>query len=204
MDERTGSLFDQREANAFNNFISRVGLFDFPGGRLLVPSDIDKREEWLMDLHALNQLEREDLKQKIRVRRAVKGDENTRIFHLILRFFVSRIKLFYGIVTSKFVNGCNPSFTVLVPKKNDPLGFSDYRPISLIGCVYKIISKILIIRLDKIISSIIGLNQTAFLSGRQILDRCLNANEIIRMAKIEDHKLLLFKVDFEKSFDSVC
>ncbi|GJU77678.1 reverse transcriptase domain, reverse transcriptase zinc-binding domain protein [Tanacetum coccineum] len=36
-----------------------------------------------------------------------------------------------------------------------------------------------------------------------ILDRCLNANEIIRMAKIEDHKLLLFKVDFEKSFDSV-
>ncbi|GKD21782.1 RNA-directed DNA polymerase, eukaryota, reverse transcriptase zinc-binding domain protein [Tanacetum coccineum] len=39
--------------------------------------------------------------------------------------------------------------------------------------------------------------------GRQILDGCLIANEIIRMAHIEDHKLLLFKVDFEKAFDSV-
>nr|GEW41983.1 cytochrome P450 [Tanacetum cinerariifolium] len=34
-DERLGSLFDEGEANAFNDFISRAGLFDFPlrGGR---------------------------------------------------------------------------------------------------------------------------------------------------------------------------
>nr|GEZ21548.1 cysteine-rich receptor-like protein kinase [Tanacetum cinerariifolium] len=38
---------------------------------------------------------------------------------------------------------------------------------------------------------------------KQILDGCLIANEIIRMAKLEGHKLLLFKVDFEKAFDSV-
>ncbi|GJT86659.1 RNA-directed DNA polymerase, eukaryota [Tanacetum coccineum] len=55
-----------------------------------------------------------------------------------------------------------------------------------------------------VISSIIGPNQTAFLSERQILDGCLTANEVIHMAKIEDHKLLLLKVDFEKAFDSVC
>nr|GEU51453.1 RNA-directed DNA polymerase, eukaryota [Tanacetum cinerariifolium] len=34
-------------------------------------------------------------------------------------------------------------------------------------------------------------------------DGCLIANEIIRMASLEKHKLLLFKVDFEKAFDSV-
>ncbi|GJT75169.1 cysteine-rich receptor-like protein kinase [Tanacetum coccineum] len=55
-----------------------------------------------------------------------------------------------------------------------------------------------------VISSIIGPNQTAFLSERQILDGCLTANELIHMAKIEDHKLFLLKVDFEKAFDSVC
>nr|GEX95696.1 cysteine-rich receptor-like protein kinase [Tanacetum cinerariifolium] len=38
---------------------------------------------------------------------------------------------------------------------------------------------------------------------RQILDGCLIANELIRMANLEGHKLLLFKVDFEKAFDSV-
>ncbi|GKF60287.1 cysteine-rich receptor-like protein kinase, partial [Tanacetum coccineum] len=105
--------------------------------------------------------------------------------------------------TSIITRGCNPSFIVLIPKSKDPLSFSDYRPISLIGCVYKIISKILANRLARVISSIIGPNQSAFIAGRQILDGRLIANEILRMASIEDHKLLLFKVDFEKAFDSV-
>nr|GEW80130.1 reverse transcriptase domain, reverse transcriptase zinc-binding domain protein [Tanacetum cinerariifolium] len=61
----------------------------------------------------------------------------------------------------------------------------------------------LALRLAKVIHSIMGPNQTAFLAGRQILDGCLIANEIIRMANLEDHKLLLFKVVFEKAFDSV-
>ncbi|GKC41704.1 putative RNA-directed DNA polymerase, eukaryota, reverse transcriptase zinc-binding domain protein [Tanacetum coccineum] len=54
-----------------------------------------------------------------------------------------------------------------------------------------------------VIASIIGLNQSAFIAGRQILDGCLVANEIVRMTSIEKSKLLLFKVDFEKAFDSV-
>ncbi|GKC97532.1 cysteine-rich receptor-like protein kinase, partial [Tanacetum coccineum] len=85
----------------------------------------------------------------------------------------------------------------------DPLCFSDYRPISLIGCAYKVISKVLANRLSKVIGSIISPNQLAFIAGRQILDGCLIANEVIRMANIEKLKLLLFKVDFEKAFDSV-
>ncbi|GKB55175.1 hypothetical protein Tco_0905928 [Tanacetum coccineum] len=41
-------------------------------------------------------------------------------------------------------------------------------------------------------------------NGRvQILDEILIANEVIRMASIENLKLLQFKVDFEKAFDSV-
>ncbi|GJW80372.1 RNA-directed DNA polymerase, eukaryota [Tanacetum coccineum] len=77
------------------------------------------------------------------------------------------------------------------------------RDVSNIGCVYKVISKILASRLAKVISSVIGPNQTAFISDKQILDGCLIANEIIRMTSIKNHKLLLFKVDFEKAFDSV-
>ncbi|GJZ86962.1 putative RNA-directed DNA polymerase, eukaryota, reverse transcriptase zinc-binding domain protein, partial [Tanacetum coccineum] len=101
--------------------------------------------------------------------------------------------------TGNLKKGCNPSFTVLTPKKLDPIGFSNFRPISLIGCVYKVISKLLALR--KLLTLLLALTNRP--SGRQILDGCLIANEIIRRAKLEDQRLLLFKVDFEKSFDSV-
>ncbi|GJX56792.1 putative RNA-directed DNA polymerase, eukaryota, reverse transcriptase zinc-binding domain protein [Tanacetum coccineum] len=77
----------------------------------------------------------------------------------------------------------------------------EYR--ELIGCVYKFISNILSNRLAKVISLVIGPNQTAFIAGRQIIDGCLIANDIIRMASTKKSNLLLFKVDFEKAFDSV-
>ncbi|GKC14634.1 hypothetical protein Tco_1011416, partial [Tanacetum coccineum] len=56
----------------------------------------------------------------------------------------------YFEASGSFAKGYNPSFIVLIPKKSDPLRFSDYRPISLIGCIYKVISKILSIRLAKV------------------------------------------------------
>ncbi|GKA06915.1 RNA-directed DNA polymerase, eukaryota, partial [Tanacetum coccineum] len=104
--------------------------------------------------------------------------------------------------TGKLAKGCNSSFVAFIPKKADPLGFSNYRPISLIRCVYKVISKIIVARLAKVISSIIGPNQTTFIAGRQILDSCLVANELIHMAKIENQNLMIFKVDFVKDFDT--
>ncbi|GJX28386.1 hypothetical protein Tco_0236465 [Tanacetum coccineum] len=55
----------------------------------------------------------------------------------------------YFEATGRLAKGCNPSFIVLIPKKNDQLGFFDFRSISLIGCVYKIIFKILALRLAK-------------------------------------------------------
>ncbi|GKA20908.1 hypothetical protein Tco_0700897 [Tanacetum coccineum] len=37
----------------------------------------------------------------------------------------------YFEATGRLAKGCNPTFILLIPKKNDPLGFSDFRPISL-------------------------------------------------------------------------
>ncbi|GKE15615.1 cysteine-rich receptor-like protein kinase [Tanacetum coccineum] len=131
-------------------------------------------------------------------------------------FIIAFIKTYWEVIKEDFwncvklfesscglSNGCNSSFIVLIPKKKDPIGFSDYRPISLIGCVYKVISKLLATRLAKVINSVIGPNQSAFIEGWQILDGCLIASEIIRMAALENHKLLLFKVDFKKAFNTI-
>ncbi|GKF35795.1 transposon TX1 uncharacterized [Tanacetum coccineum] len=69
----------------------------------------------------------------------------------------------------QLVKGCNASFIALVPKVQDPIEMCDYRPISLIGCAYKVIAKILATRLSKVMPKIISPNQTAFISGGKFL-----------------------------------
>nr|GFA52891.1 cysteine-rich receptor-like protein kinase [Tanacetum cinerariifolium] len=116
-------------------------------------------------------------------------------------YFFNYIKHFEN--TGSLVNGCNASFIVMVPNKDDPLKIGDYRPISLIGCTYKVLSKILAPRLSHVIHNLIRQNQTAFISGRQILGGIIVANEIVHYAKKERINVLLLKVDFEKAFDSI-
>ncbi|GJW52228.1 RNA-directed DNA polymerase, eukaryota, reverse transcriptase zinc-binding domain protein [Tanacetum coccineum] len=80
---------------------------------------------------------------------------------------------------------------------------SDFRPISLIGAQYKIIAKILANRLAQVIDSVISREQTAFIKHRQILDGPLMVNEVIKWCNRKKDKLMIFKIDFEKAFDSV-
>ena len=43
----------------------------------------------------------------------------------------------------KFEKSLNASFITLIPKKNDTSNIRDFRPISLVGSVYKILAKVL-------------------------------------------------------------
>lgn len=124
-----------------------------------------------------------------------------KFWEILKHDFFSCVKHFES--SGRIANGCNSSSIVLIPKKSDPLELRDYRPISLIGCIYKVIAKILSICLEKIISKIVSPNQSAFIKGRQILDGALVTNEIISLAKKEKTELLLLNVDFEKAFDCV-
>ena len=53
-----------------------------------------------------------------------------------------------------FPKGSNASFITLVPKVPDPQNLNDFRPISLIGCVYKIVAKLLSNRLKRVMPDI--------------------------------------------------
>lgn len=103
----------------------------------------------------------------------------------------------------KLERGCNSSFITLVPKMKDPLHLGDYRPISLIGCLYNIISKSLANRIKGVIDKNIGEVQTTYVKGRNILDKSLIVNELCAWAKKVKKQVLLFKVDLEKSSDSI-
>ena len=100
-------------------------------------------------------------------------------------------------------NGCNSSFITLITKCKDPSILTEFRPISLIGCLYKIIAKILACRLKKVVGLVVDEVQSAYVEGRNILDGPLIINEICAWAKKVNKKVLLFKVYFDKSFDSI-
>ena len=67
----------------------------------------------------------------------------------------------------------------------------------------KIISKTLTARLNKVIGLLVTSDQTDFVSGRSILDGPLVVNEMITSAFFIIKKMFLFKVDFDKAFDSL-
>ncbi|KAJ9566561.1 hypothetical protein OSB04_002527 [Centaurea solstitialis] len=106
-------------------------------------------------------------------------------------------------VTGSFDRGCNASFIALIPKKQSPLSLQDYRPISLLNSFYKVISKILANRLKDFIGDVIGSEQTAYIKNKSILDGPLIVSEIISWIKNSNRSALVFKIDFEKAFDTV-
>ena len=59
---------------------------------------------------------------------------------------------------------------MLVPKKGDVEDIKDFRPISLMNSLYKLIAKVLANRLNKFMSKLVNFAQNAFMAGRQILD----------------------------------
>ena len=91
-----------------------------------------------------------------------------------------------------FPRGSNASFITLIPKLKDPQNLCEYRPISLIGCVYKIVAKLLANRLKKVMPNIIDEKQSAFISGRHLLHSVLIANEAVEEAKRGHKPCLVF------------
>lgn len=105
--------------------------------------------------------------------------------------------------TGHINRGVGSSFITLIPKNNDPVSLNEYRPITLIGVISKVISKVLANRIKKVMGSIIHETQSAFLAGRYILDGPLIINEILSWAKKTEKDFFLLKIDFEKAYDNV-
>jgi hypothetical protein len=105
--------------------------------------------------------------------------------------------------TGKFEKSLNTTFVALIPKKAGAMEIKDFRPISLISGVYKIISKVLTSRLNSVMGKLVSHTQSAFVPGRQILDSILMANECVDSRIRSREPGLICKLDLEKAYDHI-
>ena len=101
------------------------------------------------------------------------------------------------------LNLLNKATIVLIPKKEGAEIIQDFRPISLIHAIAKIITKILALRLAPLMNDLTSHCQSAFIKGRSIHDNFMYVRNLARRFHRNKTPALLMKLDISKAFDSV-
>ncbi|KAJ1691081.1 hypothetical protein LUZ63_015236 [Rhynchospora breviuscula] len=97
----------------------------------------------------------------------------------------------------------NLAHIILLPKEEHASLLSQFRPISIICYLPKLISKVLSNRVAPYLPALISNSQTGFIHGRLISENFITAREIVSHLSVGFDSAVLLKLDFRKAFDSV-
>jgi hypothetical protein len=127
--------------------------------------------------------------------------------------FIKQFWSFLRIPLHRYANFCIERGTLtqsfdsagirLIPKKGDVTQIKNWRPISLLNCIYKIIAKALDNRLSKINEIILSRAQKGFTSNRQIQECVINIAENISYCQSSNTPGFILALDMAKAFDTV-
>ena len=92
----------------------------------------------------------------------------------------------------------------MIPKKNKDLAYlKKWRPISLLNNDYKIATKAIAIRMERVLPKITHSSQTGYVKGRYIGESIRTITDIMSFTKTQNIPGLAVFLDFEKAFDSI-
>jgi len=92
----------------------------------------------------------------------------------------------------------------LLPKGNKDVHYlSNWRPITLLCCDYKLISKVLSTRVKNTLQYLIHSSQTGFVRDRYIGENIITILQLIENAEEEDTPGMILSADFTKAFDNL-
>ena len=93
---------------------------------------------------------------------------------------------------------------ILLPKKDrDLLEIENFRPISLLNVDYKVLTKCLSNRLQKVLYQVIDFEQNGFIKNRNIANATLSISEVINYCWDRELACGLLALDMKKAFDMV-
>ena len=101
------------------------------------------------------------------------------------------------------VHRLNYGVITLLPKVKDAIRIQQFRPICLLNCLYKWITKTLTLILENLANKLILKTQSAFLKGRNIMNGVRALYEILHETKRNKKTGVVLKLDFEKAYDKV-
>jgi len=120
------------------------------------------------------------------------------IFRNPLKNYASRC-----FVTGILTNSFNSATIRLIPKKGDTTQIKNWRPISLLNCIYKVLSRAINNRLKIFADKIMSRAQKGFSSSRKIQEVILNLVDDIATANARNIPMAILSIDQEKAFDSI-
>uniref|UniRef100_A0A3P9NCC4 Reverse transcriptase domain-containing protein n=1 Tax=Poecilia reticulata TaxID=8081 RepID=A0A3P9NCC4_POERE len=97
----------------------------------------------------------------------------------------------------------NQGMITLLHKKGPQNNLKNWRPLTLLGIDTKILSKVLFFRMQTVISSIIGKEQTCGVPGRKMTDSLALIRDTYLYCQERKLPLSILGIDLEKAFDSV-
>lgn len=183
----------------------------------------DTRKEWFQTQYTILKLNNEDLEK---LHRTVKDEEIKNVIFAMTPwkaprpdgFPVGFYKKLWKVVDIKvceiverswenptYITEVNQTNIFLIPKTQQPEYVHHFRPISLCNTIYKVVSKVIIERLEKCIPKLVSPYQTSFVPGRSIQDNIIVAQEMVHNTRKMKGKRgsFIIKVGLSKAYDKV-
>lgn len=109
------------------------------------------------------------------------------LIEAVMEFFTNR----------KMLRAWNRTAFTLIPKVPVPATMKEFRPLACCNVICNCISK-------WVLSSLVGQNQSAFISGRDVVDNVIFMQEIVKnYNKVGEEPRCAIKVDLQKAYDTV-